>query len=113
MYPIPTTRRVCLTLTLIVVMTGSMLARAAVPQSIGYQAQLADNLGVPIEGVTNITFAIYAVDTGGIALWTDTLAVPVVEGRVSVELGRVGNPFPAGLFDGPLFLGMGWTQTPR
>ncbi|MFC1848881.1 hypothetical protein ACFL27_01620 [candidate division CSSED10-310 bacterium] len=60
----------------------------AVPPYINYQGKLADNAGQPITGTVNLTFKIYDVDSGGVALWTEVHnSVAVEEGIVSLELG--------------------------
>ncbi|NNF61510.1 MAG: hypothetical protein HKN06_09310 [Gammaproteobacteria bacterium] len=79
---------------------------AAVPTSLNYQGYLTDPSGAAIDTDTQITFSIYNADVGGSSLWSDTRTVPVDQGLFSVELGNPLNPFPAGLFDTPLFIGI-------
>ena len=65
--------------------TGAM---ATVPDLIPVQGVLSDDAGDPVDGATDITFSLYAFETGGTALWTDTFAgVDVVEGFFTVYLG--------------------------
>ena len=80
-------------------------AMAVLPQSISYQGYLTNTDGSPVDATLNITFRLYNVDAGGVPLWEDTLSVPVQKGLFSVELGA-GTPFPLGLFDDPLWLGI-------
>ena len=91
-------------------------ASAVVPDGIDYQGYLATPTGTPIDGVVNITFAAYNVDIGGVPLWNDTLAVDVDQGLFSVTLANPVNPFPPGLFDGQVWIGLfvaGETLLPR
>ena len=80
-------------------------AMALLPQSISYQGYLTNTDGTPVDTTTNITFRLYNVDAGGVPLWENTLSVPVEKGFFSVELGAA-SPFPLGLFDDPLWLGI-------
>jgi len=80
-------------------------AMAVIPQSINYQGYLTNTDGTPVDATTNITFRLYNVDAGGVPLWENTLSVPVEKGFFSVELGAA-SPFPLGLFDDPLWLGI-------
>jgi len=57
---------------------------ATPPQSINYQAYLTNNAGVPVNETPAITFRIYDAETGGSLLWSDVLAVPVINGIFSV-----------------------------
>ena len=60
-----------------------------VPNLIPFQGRLTDNNGDPIDGNVSILFSIYDVETAGIALWSETLAVDVTEGLFSVILGSI------------------------
>jgi len=80
-------------------------AMAMLPQSISYQGYLTNTDGSPVDATLNISFRLYNVDAGGVPLWEDTLSVPVQKGLFSVELGAA-IPFPLGLFDDPLWLGI-------
>ena len=56
-------------------------AYADVPRTLNYQGYIEDDLGAPLEGAYDMTFSIYDVDTGGTALWDDTIIdVTVVNG---------------------------------
>jgi hypothetical protein len=78
-------------------------AQASVPQQLTYEGRLSTLSGAPSMGTHSIQFAIWATETGGGAtpIWTDTLAVTVVDGLYAVTLGTTsGDALPAGLFDG-------------
>jgi len=47
-------------------------AMAVVPSTINYQGHLTDAAGAPVNGTTNIFFALYTASTGGIAIWSET-----------------------------------------
>ena len=81
-------------------------AYAALPPALNYQGHLTDSNGVPIDGPVNMVFAIYDIDTGGTALWSDTRSVTIDQGVFSIELGGSSNPFPPGLFENPLWMGL-------
>ncbi len=81
-------------------------SHAAVPDGINYQAYLTNADGSPVDASVSITFAAYNVDLGGVPLWNQTQPVIVEQGLFTVQLGNPANPFPAGLFDGPVYIGM-------
>ncbi|HED17815.1 MAG TPA: hypothetical protein ENI64_13505 [Gammaproteobacteria bacterium] len=81
-------------------------AQAAIPDDLDYQGYLTDSGGSPVNSSVSVTFLLYNVGSGGIALWGDTQPVAVNNGLFTVKLGRPGNPFPLGLFDAPLWLGI-------
>ncbi len=81
-------------------------ARAVIPDNISYQGYLTDSTGSPIDTSVNVTFSLYNVAAGGVALWSDTQVVSASNGLFSVQLGNGGNPFPAGVFGEPLWLGI-------
>ncbi|MEM7082840.1 MAG: hypothetical protein AAF465_08900 [Pseudomonadota bacterium] len=87
-------------------MASTAAAQAAVPDGISYQAYLTDSTGSPITSDVSITFAAYNVDTGGVPLWSQTQLVSPDNGLFSVVLGNPVNPFPAGLFDTPIYVGL-------
>ncbi len=78
---------------------NSVLAPLAAPAAdtsfttINYQGRLADSSGTPIDNPNpglGMTFALYDVESGGSAVWTETHAnVPVSEGLFSVRLGSI------------------------
>lgn len=83
-----------------------LLAAAAPPGTLGYQARLADGSGQPITGTRNITFRLYSQPSGGVALWTETLNnVQVDGGNLAVQLGA-SVPLPDGIFGSQLYLGV-------
>ncbi len=79
-------------------------------EQINYQGKLTDPSGMPVLDDTYIiTFSIYNSDTATIPLWHEaSVAVPVVNGIFNVKLPHDpgSSPFPAGLFDNELFLGV-------
>jgi hypothetical protein len=81
-----------------------------VPQTINYQQAVTDAAGNPLNGSYNITFSLYAVSTGGTALWTQTQnAVPVTNGVFNVLL-----PIPYDKFDGYIrYLGIAIAPDPE
>ncbi len=83
-------------------------ASKSAPNYLNYQGFLADAQGQ--DGVTatlEMTFKIYAEETGGTELWSETHpAVQVSEGLFSVLLGSL-FPIPGGLLDGSTR----WLQT--
>lgn len=70
---------------LLAVMTAPVYAEA--PKTINYQGVLFDDVGA-VDGDIEMTFAIYDQATGGTALWSETLTVPVDNGKYSVILGK-------------------------
>ena len=70
-------------------LSGPAPAAAAVPLTMSYQGLLTDNAGTPVaDGPYDLTFRIYAVPSGGAALWSETqTAVSVSRGEFSVILG--------------------------
>ena len=69
-------------------------AFADVPQIISYQGLLSDSkTGEALNGNHDITFRIYNVETGGVAIWQEVHpAVPLENGLFSVMLGSI-SPF--------------------
>lgn len=65
-------------------------AAAVVPQKINYQGYLMNSSGNPINTTVSLTFYLYAAETGGTALWTETQNnVAVTNGVFNVLLGSV------------------------
>ena len=97
--------RLCL---LLIALLGifTLPVHAAVPDDLNYQGYLTNSSGSPINGTVFINFSLYNVETGGIALWSDIRSVNVTNGLFSVTLGGTASPFPLGLFDDPLWLGI-------
>ena len=79
---------------------------AAVPDEMSYQAYLTNDDGSPVNMTISITFAAYTVDFGGTPLWSQTIAVPVDQGLLSVTLGGPPAPFPVGLFNTDIYIGL-------
>jgi parallel beta-helix repeat protein len=101
------TQRFIQALTTLVFVCLLQSAYAALPISLNYQGHLTDNIGTPIDGSINITFRIYNTQTDITPLWTDSQVVTVNQGVFSVELGSITtNPFPLGLFEQPLWIGL-------
>lgn len=64
-------------------------ADVQIPKRMNYQGLLTDALGNPITGTRTLIFSIYAVPTGGSALWTETHAnVSILNGIFNVVLGN-------------------------
>lgn len=75
---------------------------------ISYQGRLLDALSgqAKPDGVYTIAFRLYAVESGGAALWTESKSVTVNKGLFSTLLGDV-TPLEVGVFNGQdLFLGI-------
>jgi len=85
----------------------SSLVYADVPDSISYQGKLTTPVGLLIDGNYAMTFKIYDVAVGGVALWTEAHpAVTVDKGVFSVMLGSITS-LPATVFDGSVrYLGV-------
>ena len=94
------------TVTTLFLIVGFKLALAAIPPTLNYQGHLTDNTGTPVDGSVSITFRIYNTETAITPLWTDTMIVTVNQGVFSVELGNTANPFPLGMFENPLWIGL-------
>jgi len=65
----------------------------AVPRAMNYQGKLTDPAGVGINADLDMTFRIYNVASGGVALWSEihngVNQVEVVKGLFDVELGSI------------------------
>ncbi len=76
------------------------ITQASVPRLVQFSGTLKDASARPVSGVASVTFAIYAEQDGGAALWSETqnvLADP--NGHYSVLLGTAtSGGFPAELF---------------
>ena len=69
---------------------------AGVPHLVNYQGMLTDNEGNPLNGLHDLTFKIYAVPSGGTALWTTAHNdQDIVDGLFSVILS-----IPPSVFSG-------------
>lgn len=78
---------------------------AQVPEEINFQGYLTDSGGNPLNGDYSMQFSLYDVDTGGIALWSETQPVTVVDGIYNIALGS-SSPLSSDLFGGPRYLGV-------
>jgi hypothetical protein len=90
-----------------IILIGASLASAqAVPDQIAYQGMLNDQSGLPVSGTVSFTFALYSVETGGTALWTESQSIAVSNGIFSVNLGA-STPLDQVLFmESELYLGI-------
>ena len=69
---------------------AATLALAAVPSAVLIQGVLLSKGGGPVsDGVYDVTFALYAAQTGGQATWSETAKVAVQGGELSHALGSV------------------------
>ncbi len=92
----------------------------AVPKILNYQGKLLDAEGVGVNDTLDMTFKLYATETGGTPLWEEVHsggeAIPISEGLFSVQLGSV-TPFPDSVdFSAQYWLEVtvnGETLTPR
>ncbi|MBW2071309.1 MAG: hypothetical protein JRI89_08640 [Deltaproteobacteria bacterium] len=69
----------------------------AVPELIGYQGKLTDDVGTPLEGTYRVRFYLYNAPTEGIVLWHEEQSVMVSRGIYNVLLGSV-NPLHQNIF---------------
>jgi len=83
------------------------LASVSVPSMMNYQGVLSDpTTGDPVpDGDYEISFALYDVESGGSALWTEAQTVPVENGLFNVLLGSV-DALSADDFTGTTYLGV-------
>jgi hypothetical protein len=89
----------------------SGLATAVAPDTLGYQGRLT-NGGVAVNGNVTVTFRLYSVASGGLALWTEAQSLPVSNGLYSATLGQ-STAFPGSLFTQPLWLGVSLNADPE
>ncbi|MHB0997089.1 MAG: hypothetical protein ACYC2I_12035, partial [Elusimicrobiales bacterium] len=81
-------------LTLLFFGFAASLAVAAPPQKVNFQGRLTDLSDNPLNGAYDVTFALYAVPTGGTALWSETQTGLLVDnGALEAVLGSVA-PIP-------------------
>jgi len=88
-----------------------------IPETINYQGILKDASGVVVpNGDYNLTFKLYAVESGGTAIWTESKLITVTNGIINTQLGSV-TPIPPAIFNAALWLGItvaaGSELTPR
>jgi hypothetical protein len=74
-------------------------ATETVPHLVQFNGTLKDSAARPISGVTSVTFAVYAEQDGGAALWTETQNVLAdSSGQFSALLGTAtSGGFPSDL----------------
>ena len=102
-------KNVVLLFGLLSVMTIMPLASsyAQIPQLLSYQGVLCDSLGNPKpDALYNITFRFYDIESGGVALWTETKLLEVKRGLFSTTLGNSTNLYSIVKFDKPYWLGI-------
>lgn len=81
-------------------------ARADVPRTIPFQAQVKTVADKPVTTPAPFTFSLYAASTGGTALWSETQTLTPSNGVVATVLGKV-TPIPTSVsFDQPLWIGV-------
>ncbi|MBN2493044.1 MAG: hypothetical protein JXR96_00530 [Deltaproteobacteria bacterium] len=66
---------------------GSGEALAGAPELIPIQGVLTDASGAPLEGPVELHLALYAAESGGEALWSETQSITVASGLFAVYLG--------------------------
>jgi hypothetical protein len=76
------------------------VTQQSVPRLVQFNGTLKDVLARPVSGVASVTFAIYAEQDGGTALWSETQNVTAdASGRYNTVLGAAtANGVPAELF---------------
>jgi hypothetical protein len=87
------------------------LARADVPRLIPFQAQVKTSADKPMATPAPFTFSLYAVTTGGTALWSETQTLAPSNGIVSTTLGAI-TPLPVPL-NQPLWVGISMGADPE
>lgn len=86
---------------------GARPAHCGVPMLINYQGQLS-NGGGPVNGTFAMDFALYAAESGGSPLWSESYASIAVTGGVFTVLLGGATPLPVGsLFTGSVL----WIET--
>ncbi len=88
----------------LVLVLAAMISWAAIPETVSYQGVLKDAGGENVpDGDYDITFAIYDVEAGSTALWTEMQTLPVANGIFNAMLGDVvalDLPFDVGYWLG-------------
>jgi hypothetical protein len=70
-------------------------SRSSVPRLLQFAGTLKDSASRPVSGIASVTFAIYAEQDGGVALWSETQNVTAdASGRYNATLGSAS---PAGI----------------
>jgi hypothetical protein len=76
----------------LLLLASCVSAIAAVPQTLSYQGVLRDGTaGIVPDGEYDITFWIYNMESGGIALWAETQTVTVADGILNAVIGSVAT----------------------
>ena len=95
---------VCILIYLCLVLFTALNVNAQLPGIINFQAKIADNSGIPLNGVHTFNFSI--IDQAYNLLWPDdnpfTIALQVENGLYSVRLGDANlgmDPIPSSIFD--------------
>jgi len=84
-------------------MVFSVCIAGDVPQTLNYQGTLTNAAGQPFTGTRQIVFKFYNVQSGGSALWSQTMStVTVTNGRFAVVLG----PLDPAIFTGETYIGI-------
>lgn len=86
-----------LTLTLAV----PALAQGTVPERVSVSARMVDSAGLPVSGPHDVVFALFDVDVGGVARWTEsrTGVSFTADGLFNLELGA-NTPLTTTILDG-------------
>lgn len=113
-------RTACL-MALLLVLAAPHFAAAQIPQCLSYQGTLRNASGALVTGNHDLTLRIYTAQTGGTAIWTETISnVAFSRGVFTALLGDPSRTPPAPLnlaFDRPYWLGIsidgGAELTPR
>lgn len=98
-------RFLCGLVTLLLVLHAS-LTRAVLPSTMGYQAYVTDNTGVPLSGEQMVSFRLYTTETGTSMVWEEVQRLTVKQGLLNAQLGSVAPLNLPDDFDTPLFLGI-------
>ncbi|MBI5473662.1 MAG: hypothetical protein HY961_15090 [Ignavibacteriae bacterium] len=106
--------RFLLSLLFIVILHLSQQSVAQIPRTLSYQGVLTDTAGTPKpDGTYNFTFRLYAVASGGTAIWSETKSAQVTRGLFSTILGSITS-FPDSVrFDRQYWLGTQVAASPE
>lgn len=77
----------------------TVTAAGAVPQVIAHEGRLFDAASRPLHGVSRVGFRLYAKQTGGAAVWSESVDVEFDDGYFAVWLGEAA-PLDPSLLDG-------------
>lgn len=87
-----------LSLALVLALSGPAWA---VPLQLGQSGRFVDADGEPLEGVHEVTFGLYDVQSGGAPVWLETQPLALDRGYFHTILGTTtGNTLDSALFDG-------------